>query len=846
MVASAWPGFVVRGDSMGLSDCPGRFGRLSARAVLVPLLSTGVLITGLSSKADAALNLDPWVGRIRENYSQARSRAATVVKQARQVSGRTMSELRSVRGKLTSPETVSSLARKGKQLRLNTGLMVVRNIPVYDHEAGRVVTLDTFMRRITRELGGDAIRGSDLEKDPVGTGFMLLMDADYLEKAKIIPGPEPGSYISIEEAKRANFRMEEMSSLESVYASTKNAYRRGDAGSLAANLRELSVQLRSVALSDDQKAYLAEIRDKGRVIFTSSVAGNPRVREVFAVRCDGSGIKQLTRRGQHSSGAHASPDGRWVYYIIQGPRFKKGYAECHSRVVRMDGTADREIGRTLYRIGASVWARDSRSLFVESHDPDTGKRLRHQVFLEGSRVVPTDTDPDELIRTSPDGAMRVRMDGDGQLHVKDLRSGAERKITNAKHKCYQATWSPDSRAILYMQWGPTSGHGDYVDAAKGLWVVKRDGAEHRKVTGLSTLCFSWGPNGSNISAHVLQKDSRGRERSVMSMLNIVTGSYAEITTQSGMWGPKWWFETAETRLATAAKQRGAAGRTVSRSRPPAAPRAPSGRETAPVPRGARASTRAAPLPKGIRLQLGGGVTMALVLIPAGEFMMGSSNSEAQRVSDEGPQHRVKITKPFYMGKYEVTQAQYERIMGKNPSKFKGTNNPVEVVSWNDATEFCRTLSQRTGKKVRLPTEAEWEYACRAGTTRPLHYGNSLSSSQANFRGDYPYGGGAKGTTRSWRKKTTSVGSFAANVWGLHDMHGNLWEWCSDRYDKGYYAKSPRQDPKGSTSGSSRVLRGGSWNSLGNMCRSASRLGCGPSNRHPSYGFRVVAFPSSGP
>ena len=234
----------------------------------------------------------------------------------------------------------------------------------------------------------------------------------------------------------------------------------------------------------------------------------------------------------------------------------------------------------------------------------------------------------------------------------------------------------------------------------------------------------------------------------------------------------------------------------------------------------------------------GGVTMELVLIPAGEFMMGSPASEAKRQKDE-TQHRVRITKPFYMGKYEVTQAQHQAVMGANPSKFKGASNPVEMVSWNNATEFCRKLSQRTGQQVRLPTEAEWEYACRAGTTTPFHYGNSLSSTQANFNGRYPYGGAAKG---DYRGKTMPVGSFQPNAWSLYDMHGNVWEWCADWYENYGGAAT---DPTGPANGGYRVLRGGGWNNNGYSCRSASRYWNDPSNRNLNYGFRVVVPPSPG-
>jgi len=203
----------------------------------------------------------------------------------------------------------------------------------------------------------------------------------------------------------------------------------------------------------------------------------------------------------------------------------------------------------------------------------------------------------------------------------------------------------------------------------------------------------------------------------------------------------------------------------------------------------------------LSLDLGGGVKMDLVLIPAGEFVMGSPESEVGRTRFE-KQRRVRIAKSFYMGKYEVTQEQYQRIMGTNPSEFKGPRNPVEMTCWNDAASFSRKLSQLTGKSVRLPMEAEWEYACRAGTTTTFHYGNSLGSDQANFRGNAPYGGAATGV---FRMKTTSVGSFAANAWGLHDMHGNVWEWCGV--------------PTGSTA-VRRIFRGGAWKLSASVCRSA--------------------------
>ena len=240
--------------------------------------------------------------------------------------------------------------------------------------------------------------------------------------------------------------------------------------------------------------------------------------------------------------------------------------------------------------------------------------------------------------------------------------------------------------------------------------------------------------------------------------------------------------------------------------------------------------------KTVTIDLGGGVTMELVLIESGEFLMGSPSSEAKRGGDEGPQHRVRISESFYLGKYEVTQSQWRAVMGSDPSYFEGDNLPVEVVSWNDCQEFCRKLSERTGRTIRLPTEAEWEYSCRAGTTTPFHFGSTISTDQVNYDGNYPYGAGRKGV---YREKTTPVGSFPANAWGLYDMHGNVWEWCGDWYGEDYYASSPGTDPAGPGSGEDRVLRGGSWYDGARGCRCALRSGLWPDGLD-FIGFRVVA------
>jgi len=255
-------------------------------------------------------------------------------------------------------------------------------------------------------------------------------------------------------------------------------------------------------------------------------------------------------------------------------------------------------------------------------------------------------------------------------------------------------------------------------------------------------------------------------------------------------------------------------------------------------------------PKELTLDCGKAVSLKLVLIPAGEFKMGGDEppeqvarkcnglpAKAEWFQDEQPQHRVKITKPFYMGVYVVTQAQYEAVMGANPSNFKGESNPVEQVSWNDTVEFCKKLSAKTGQTVRLPTEAEWEYACRAGTTTPFNTGETISTDQANYNGNFTYGSGSKG---EYRQKTVVVGSFAPNAWGLYDMHGNVWEWCQDW--SGSYPSAEMVDPVGPENGQLRVLRGGSWQCDSRHYRSASRSRTFPGSRLHSIGFRVVCAP----
>ena len=236
------------------------------------------------------------------------------------------------------------------------------------------------------------------------------------------------------------------------------------------------------------------------------------------------------------------------------------------------------------------------------------------------------------------------------------------------------------------------------------------------------------------------------------------------------------------------------------------------------------------VPTELTLDCNGG-EMRLVLIPAGQFEMGSPALEAGRDDDEGPVRRVRITQPFYMSAREVTQAQYEAVTGDNPSYFKGETHPVEMVSWADATSFCRTLSGG-GRTVRLPTEAEWEYACRAGTETALNSGLGLTSTTGACRNV-----AAVGWYSDNSDSTRAAGEKAPNAWGLYDMHGNVWEWCADRY--GEYVKEDVNDPQGPSSGSDHVLRGGSWTCHPRYCRSADRRRSGAAPLYSSHGFRVV-------
>lgn len=228
--------------------------------------------------------------------------------------------------------------------------------------------------------------------------------------------------------------------------------------------------------------------------------------------------------------------------------------------------------------------------------------------------------------------------------------------------------------------------------------------------------------------------------------------------------------------------------------------------------------------------------MKFVWIPPGTFIMGSPKEEKQRDANE-TQHKVTLTKGYYLGTFTVTQEEWQAVMGKNPSHFKGEENlPVESVSWDDCHEFIRTLREKDKKAYRLPTEAEWEYACRAGTSSPFYFGETISTEQANYDGERVYGNGKKGISR---QKTMPVGSFPANAWGLHDMHGNIWQWCQDRFNN--YSQEDQVDPQGPNAGMYCVLRGGCWLDSPLMARSACRIGISPDHRANYFGLRLCFF-----
>ncbi|CAD5960525.1 Formylglycine-generating enzyme [Planktothrix tepida] len=265
--------------------------------------------------------------------------------------------------------------------------------------------------------------------------------------------------------------------------------------------------------------------------------------------------------------------------------------------------------------------------------------------------------------------------------------------------------------------------------------------------------------------------------------------------------------------------------------------------------------------------LGDGVTLEMVYIPGGTFLMGSLEMEKDSYESERPQHQVTIP-PFFMAKYPITQAQWkavanwpkiQRDLNPDPSDFKGDNRPVENVQWYDAVEFCARLLQRTGRNYCLPSEAQWEYACRAGTQTPFYFGETITSDLANYDARTTYADEPKG---KYREETTPVGEFPPNAFGLYDLHGNVWEWCADPWHENYKKAPTGGEVWGEKNDNDnlyqiydlenlvnllnrndiRVLRGGSWYYVPGYCRGAYRNWVEPVSRLRYFGFRIVSLP----
>jgi uncharacterized protein (TIGR02996 family) len=259
------------------------------------------------------------------------------------------------------------------------------------------------------------------------------------------------------------------------------------------------------------------------------------------------------------------------------------------------------------------------------------------------------------------------------------------------------------------------------------------------------------------------------------------------------------------------------------------------------------------------------IGMGLALIPPGTFLMGSAPGEEGHRDEEAPRHQVEITRPFYLGIAPVTVRQFRGFtqasgyrteaeerggaslwtggtwtqeagcFWQSPGWPPGDDEPVLCLTWNDAVAFCSWLSQKEARVYRLPAEAEWEYACRAGTATPFHFGPGLGSTQANFNGNYPCGA----AVGPYLGRACAVGSYPCNAFGLFDLHGNVWEWCADWHDGDFYRHGPARDPQGPGTGSFRVLRGGSWADHGRSCRAANRHRALPVSRYNNFGLRVA-------
>ena len=499
----------------------------------------------------------------------------------------------------------------------------------------------------------------------------------------------------------------------------------------------------------------------------------------------------------------------------------------------------------------------SRDNTVKVWDLVTGEEVRTLRNHQG---------PVNSVALSSDGRTAASVAGDNTLRIWSLPRGKEQRVIEVRsHEFVNVDLSRDGKRAL------TGGHDNLLQ----VWDVE-SGRELSSIEALDASTAVLTHDGTGVLGELLARPGVG-------FCSVVT---AEVQNQAPPIEPiaedRAYVEIATARNHVVAVRMGGSVdfyhllRGTGSDAPPPMAVAPFNADEAVRRQAAWADHLELPVTEITR------VGLELQLIPPGEFVMGSPDSEPERESDEGPQHRVRITQPFYLGKLAVTQEQWRAVIGSAPSNFSATRGgadkvsgmvtsrfPVERVTWLDAAHFCNQLSVHEGlppyysidrprlvdqsivegvvnlsggNGYRLPTEAEWEYACRAGTTTPFHFGSVCNGTNANINGNRPYGTSEKGP---FLDRTAMCGSYAPNAFGLHDMHGNLWEWCLDGYDPDQYAErgSISSDPTALGNYEHRVVRGGSWNDNGaRHARSANRASSDPHRRGPFQGFRVARNP----
>ncbi|MDX2145959.1 MAG: SUMF1/EgtB/PvdO family nonheme iron enzyme [Planctomycetota bacterium] len=490
-----------------------------------------------------------------------------------------------------------------------------------------------------------------------------------------------------------------------------------------------------------------------------------------------------------------SRDGRSIVVAHGGKHATVWDASSGARLRTLQGHSDSVLDVAIDPTGLWI-ATGSADATVKIFNAETGTLIRTLMGHTGAI---------QDIEFSADGQLIATAADDKAVRIWDIASGRQVQVLRtAEYSAEDIAFSPDGGVIA-------TAHSDPIR----LWSV-RTGALIRQVDEVGSG-FARGPIAFSPDGRWLAACARVKEV-------VILGVTSDLSSELS----KYPFETP----------RPPAGQPVQPgpvqpgpSQPqPSQPRPTQPAPTQPVAGGPQHLARKT-------VELAPGVTAEFVYIDApgvapNGFLMGSPSSEEGR-DDNEVQHRVKLTKGFWVQTTEVTQGQWQAVLGSNPAYFKnGPTYPVEQVSWEDCQEFIGKLRSR-GIAARLPTEAEWEFACRAGTTTPFSFRATISTEQANYDGNYTYGAGRKGV---YREKTTRVGSFAANAWGLFDMHGNVWEWCQDWYGE-YPTGATTIDPAGPQTGSDRVLRGGSWNYDPRNLRSAFRFRYAPTNRNNNIGFR---------